>query len=263
MASSRPTCIPILPRTPTSDAIVASAQARGVPIVSSKQMLDWLDGRNGSTFGNLSWTGNTLSFAVAVGAGANGLQGLVPVASSVGNVTGITRNGSPVTYTTQTIKGMGYAVFTATAGNYQVQYDVDTIPPAISALSAIAGETSATVTWTTNEPATSIVDYGLTPTSLTSSASVAGLSTNHSVQLAGLTAGTQYYYRATSADALGNSTSAPVSPASFTTSTSTATRGRYRVRYDCGGFWRRHGQRRDLRERDRQRRSDPGAGSRG
>ena len=201
-----------------SDAIVASAQARGVPIVSSKQMLDWLDGRNGSTFGNLSWTGNTLSFAVAVGAGANGLQGLVPVESSVGNVTGITRNGSPVTYTTQTIKGVGYAVFTATAGNYQVQYDVDTIPPAISALSATAGETSATVTWATNEPATSIVDYGLTPTSLTSSASVAGLSTNHSVQLAGLTAGTQYYYRATSADALGNSTSAPVSPASFTTS---------------------------------------------
>ena len=33
-----------------SDAIVASAQARGVPIVSSKQMLTWLDGRNSSTF---------------------------------------------------------------------------------------------------------------------------------------------------------------------------------------------------------------------
>src|SRR5262249_33862961 len=34
-----------------SDAIVASAQSRGVPIVSAKQMLTWLDGRNGSSFG--------------------------------------------------------------------------------------------------------------------------------------------------------------------------------------------------------------------
>ena len=36
-----------------SDAIVASAQARGVPVVSAQQMLDWLDGRNGSSFGSL------------------------------------------------------------------------------------------------------------------------------------------------------------------------------------------------------------------
>jgi hypothetical protein len=202
-----------------SEAIVASARARGVPIVSSKQMLDWLDGRNGSAFGNLQWNGNTLSFTVAVGAGANGLQGLVPVASSVGEITGITRNGNPVTYTTQTIKGVEYALFTATAGGYQVHYAVDTTPPVISGLSAAAGETSATVTWTTNEPATSVVDYGLNPTSLTSSASVAGLSTGHSVLLTGLTPGTQYYYRATSTDAAGNTTSAPASPATFTTNT--------------------------------------------
>ena len=34
-----------------ADAIVASAQTRGVPVVSARQMLDWLDGRNGSAFG--------------------------------------------------------------------------------------------------------------------------------------------------------------------------------------------------------------------
>ena len=39
-----------------------SAQARGVPIVSSEQMLDWLDGRNSSSFGSFSWNGNTLGF---------------------------------------------------------------------------------------------------------------------------------------------------------------------------------------------------------
>ena len=36
---------------PESNAVIASAPARGVPIVSSKQMLDWLDGRNSSSFG--------------------------------------------------------------------------------------------------------------------------------------------------------------------------------------------------------------------
>ena len=39
-----------------SEAIVASAQAHGVPVVSAAQMLDWLDGRNNSSFGNFTWS---------------------------------------------------------------------------------------------------------------------------------------------------------------------------------------------------------------
>src|SRR5436190_558210 len=38
-----------------ADAIVASAKSHGVPVVSSKQMLTWLDGRNGSSFTGLAW----------------------------------------------------------------------------------------------------------------------------------------------------------------------------------------------------------------
>ena len=34
--------------------IVASAQERGVPVMSAAQMLDWLDGRNGSSFANVA-----------------------------------------------------------------------------------------------------------------------------------------------------------------------------------------------------------------
>jgi hypothetical protein len=117
---------------PGSAAIVASAQARGVPVVSAKQMLDWLDGRNGCSFGNLTWSGNTLSFTIAVGIGADGLQGLVPTASGVGQIAGIIRNGNPVSYTTQVIKGVGYALFAATAGTYQVQYALETASPAVS-----------------------------------------------------------------------------------------------------------------------------------
>ena len=42
-----------LPTEQPSDAAVNSAIARGVPVVSAKQMLDWLDGRNGSSFGSV------------------------------------------------------------------------------------------------------------------------------------------------------------------------------------------------------------------
>ncbi len=78
-----------------SDAIVSSAQARGVPVVSSRQMLEWVDGRNGSSFDGLSWNGNTLEFSIDVGAGANGLRAMVPTSSAAGALTGVTRNGEP------------------------------------------------------------------------------------------------------------------------------------------------------------------------
>ena len=42
------------PESAGSDAIVAAAQIRGVPIVSARQMLTWLDGRNGSSFQKLT-----------------------------------------------------------------------------------------------------------------------------------------------------------------------------------------------------------------
>ena len=44
------------------------------PIVSAQQMLTWLDGRNDSSFGGVTWSGNTLDFTVAPSSGSNGLQ---------------------------------------------------------------------------------------------------------------------------------------------------------------------------------------------
>ena len=52
-----------------SSATVASAKARGVPVVTAKQMLDWVDARNASSFANLSWNSGQLSFSVSPGAG--------------------------------------------------------------------------------------------------------------------------------------------------------------------------------------------------
>ena len=64
--------------SPGATAIVASAKARGVPVVTAQQMLTWLDGRNGSTFEQLNWNGTTLSFRTAIGAGATGLRAMLP-----------------------------------------------------------------------------------------------------------------------------------------------------------------------------------------
>jgi hypothetical protein len=200
-----------------SVAIVASAQARGVPVISARQLLTWLDGRNGSSFDDLSWTVDTLTFTISPGAGARGLRAMVPVTSKVGQLLGITRNGTAVPHTIETIKGGTYAFFAADAGNYAVQYDVDSTPPVISALAATSGETTATITWETNELATTRVNYGTSPGSLTSSVEIPGERTSHSIPLTGLASGASYYYRATSADTYGNSASAPTSPAAFTT----------------------------------------------
>jgi hypothetical protein len=109
-----------------SDAIVGSAQARGVPIVSAVQMLQWLDGRNSSLFGSLTWSAGTLSFTITAGTGARNLQAMLPMSSSQNTLAQLLLNGGPIPYTQQVIKGVTYAVFPASAGSYQALY---TDPP--------------------------------------------------------------------------------------------------------------------------------------
>lgn len=140
-------------------SVVQSAQARGVPVVSARQMLTWLDGRNGSSFANFGWNGSTLTFTVNAASAANGLQVMVPYLSASGVLSGITRNGSPVSYTTRGVKGVEYAFVAAgtpAAGSYAATYAADTTPPGIAATSAGDGTTgvdpAATVTVSFNEP---------------------------------------------------------------------------------------------------------------
>ena len=82
---------------------------------------------------------------------------------------------------------------------------VTTARPMISALQVAAASltaTSATITWTTNVPATTWVEWGAAdqPTSQGSAA----LATQHSVALTGLQGGSTYTYKARSTDALRN-----------------------------------------------------------
>ncbi|MET1081621.1 MAG: DUF4082 domain-containing protein, partial [Burkholderiales bacterium] len=134
-----------LPNIPEADAVLASALARGVPIVTARQMLAWLDARNDSSFGSLSWNGSALSFSVVQGSGANGLRGLLPRSVSAGVVSAVTRNGSNVAYQLVTIKGIEYAAFPALAGAYIVTYTPDASGPTVTARSPAVGATNVAV----------------------------------------------------------------------------------------------------------------------
>ena len=69
-------------------------------------------------------------------------------------------------------------------------------------------DTSATITWTTDQPGDSAVTYGnSTPPGLT--ASDGNPVTNHSITLTGLTTGTLYYYEVSSTDTNGHTTVSP------------------------------------------------------
>ncbi len=90
----------------------------------------------------------------------------------------------------------------------------DTTPPAISNIQ-IGGvsQTSATISWNSNEPSGGRVDYGDVNYGL--SVAAGSVNTSHSVVLSGLSGGTTYHFRVVSVDSAGNEARSP--DGSFTT----------------------------------------------
>ena len=121
-----------------------------------------------------------------------------------------------------TLSNLG--VFTD-AGSLTVCTPVVTALGATTAVAAVSatgiGQTAATIGWTTNNPADTQVQYGLTSAYGTKTTLNAALATSHSVALGGLTAGTVYHYQVMSRDALGSLASSP--DATFTTSAAVVT----------------------------------------
>ncbi|HEV8150859.1 MAG TPA: Ig-like domain-containing protein, partial [Gemmatimonadales bacterium] len=94
--------------------------------------------------------------------------------------------------------------------------NVDTTPPVISlVLSSSISSLAATITWTTNEPADSQVEYGTTTSYGSSTTLNASLILAHSQALGSLTPGTLYHYRVKSRDGAGN----PATSGDFTFTT--------------------------------------------
>jgi hypothetical protein len=94
---------------------------------------------------------------------------------------------------------------------------VDIAPPVISNIQVTVTDATATVTWNTNELASTQIFYGLT-NGYGETSTIGALVTAHSLTLTGLTADTLYHYRVSSTDANSNSSSSATDSLSFTTS---------------------------------------------
>ena len=94
-------------------------------------------------------------------------------------------------------------------------FTVSLAPPAVSAVGLNVLDVRTTVTWTTDKPSSSQVEYGTTTAYGSTTTLDTGLTTSHSVSVKGLTPQTLYHFRVHSADACHDG----VSPdATFTTS---------------------------------------------
>jgi phosphodiesterase/alkaline phosphatase D-like protein len=146
-----------------------------------------------------SYFAPTGGYAVTLGGFATAIDAppLHALADNFDGRTGVYRYGSG-----------GFPTSTYMASNYWVDVVFvpapDTTVPVITNVAATPAATSATVTWTTNEPADGQVQYGLTTSYGSSSSLASSLTTAHSIGLSGLSAGTTYHYRVLSRDAAGN-----------------------------------------------------------
>jgi len=191
--------------------VVASAQARGVPVITGRQMLNWLDARNASSWQNISWDGSTLLCDVVQAPNALHIEGMLPAVWSAGELTEITRDAVPVAFRLETIKGVSYAIFDAPAGAYAATYEEDLAAPVISDVQHLVGYAgTATVTWTTDEPADSRVEYGTDLGLLDMNVEASALVLSHALQLPGLDPDTTYHYRVVSKDYWDNEAVDPV-----------------------------------------------------
>lgn len=122
--------------------------------------------------------------------------------------------GEVVTYTPQPAAGFLFSGWGGAASgsavpllwtvdgdaNIIAQFVPDGGPPMLSNVQVETTPTTATISWETNEPATSRVDYGTT-TALGQVESQSALVTQHSITLTGLDPVTQYFYQLSSTDA--------------------------------------------------------------
>ncbi|HEY0680778.1 MAG TPA: PQQ-dependent sugar dehydrogenase [Steroidobacter sp.] len=119
-----------------------------------------------------------------------------------------TLSGTPYEFVSWSDGGAQTHNITASASGSRVAtYQVRTGGPVITNVVARPGPNRVTITWITDVPAHSQVDYGPTP-SYGSSIENRELVTNHTITIIGLARKTQYYFLVRSRDAVGSESTA-------------------------------------------------------
>jgi hypothetical protein len=197
--------------SPQSDAIVTAATTRGVPVIAARQLLTWLDERNSASFTDFSAAGDTVGFAIAAPNGARNLTAMLPAGADAGHeLAALARNGAPVAFSTETIKGVSYAFFDGAPGTYRAIYDSVGATPLINSLaSAPTAEGYTAVTWSTSQECDTRLDFGTGPGALDQHVTLAGFALDHHVTLTRLVPGVTYYYRARGLNVAGASVLMP------------------------------------------------------
>jgi len=162
----------------------------------SNSMVQYLKGPNGTTWGSYDFSEND--------------AGMVTTHSVT--LTGLTTGNYwfMVGSTDATGNGPGTSLIDnnpSAQQNFTIEPTPDTAAPVISNV-IVAGKTDTTaiITWQTDEPGNSQVQYGTSSTwgSYEFSENDAGMSISHTVTLTGLAAENTYYFRVGSTDAAGN-----------------------------------------------------------
>ncbi len=103
-----------------SDAIVAEARRRGVPVISARQLLTWLDGRSSSSFWNIERAGDALRFSVTASQDAVGLTAVVPLPPGRSGVRSVTCDGEAIAFEVEELWGAAHVVFRANSGHHEI-----------------------------------------------------------------------------------------------------------------------------------------------
>ncbi|MBI4049268.1 MAG: fibronectin type III domain-containing protein [Candidatus Doudnabacteria bacterium] len=179
----------------------------------------------------ISWTTNesassTVEYGTTTSLGSVAGSASESVTSHSVTLSGLSQN-TLYYYRVITTDSSGNTTTDNNSGNYYTfTTSADTTAPIITSVSAsVIGETSVAIFWTTNEAATSQVDYGSTNSYGSSTTLDSTLVTSHAVTFSGLNAGATYYYRVKSKDAADNLTTDDNSGAGYSFRTITLTSG--------------------------------------
>lgn len=172
------------------------------------------NGVNGNIIGEQA--NLNISSSLATNGSLNGTTTLALQENSVAINAGDSADHNGVTVPTKDQREFP-RVSTVDIGAYEYGSSVDSTAPVVSSVSVIPSNTSATFTWTTDEVASSIVQYG-PETNYgfnTSETDTSPRVTSHSVTINDLVSCTKYYYRVKSSD--GSSNQGVSSQSSFVT----------------------------------------------